>query len=1221
MRTIYIFLTFLMFFFSSCTEKKIIYINADDSTDGSISGFITDKKNNAIARAQITVDSDSTLTAQTDSSGFFTITKVKPAEYQLTITHPDYDTNYAPSILVSAGLHDILSDTIRLSYLFYILKGAVTDSKGAPVSDCGIATSDEANSILSDMAGQYVLNRVPRKTPVKLFFAKQNVGNKIYLLDSCVLNDTTLLPVIALQEGGGTVSGTVYDADGAPLAGITVEAIGGGLSTVTDENGNYTLSNIPPSDPSVQISVTDPSGLGGGTTGFTVSEGEAISGMNIQLHNQASDTNGITVYAYDMTVPDTSTYITITAQAMTKGTDAITRYEWFAGQDTIPLDTTYDSSWKVLLTHLMALSSNTLSPDSTIFIPLSVCAISAGGNRSAPATFLLSVISSVISASLTGGTSLDSVENPITVTTGHPVYFKVNYKAPFGGISQLLLDFGDNTNTTDLTDSIPDMLIHIYTTQGQYTATLNLYPDAGDTLTYTLPITVEPNLIPTPQLRFPLNNDSNETADTQYVLSWYAIPDTEISYTVYLDTVKPPVHILAESITDSSIAAFPISNKMYYWRVKAENHSGKFAYSSLWNFIHLELNTNKAPYFLTDPSEFIDTLITGELYTARLSTVDPEGDPVNLTLLDAPQNLSLTDSMVSWLTTPGDTGEHFISVEAADTNGKSDTLQWRILVRDSNTVIEPNTPPVFLTTADSLPDTVYSEKTFTYTLQAFDKDIDSLIFSAPGAPEEIQITGNIISWRPIDTVTLSRTILLKVSDGKSFSDPLVWKVHIAPISSRHLKSISLSTGALSPNFSPLVYNYTAIVPDGTKTISLTTTSISNDTKLWLNGKDLLPGSTSELLQLHPGKNNITVNTRDPDGDTATYHVHVYRSGLVLQDSTPLWNTKVGGIQIKTFKDTLFVAFRNPIKITVLKYHAGIWNYVGTPQFSMEVGNSMNNTFQLIIDTNGRISIFSRLEDWFFNGTRWENMGSKGFSIYEGVNMHPDYAIDSLSPFMVLTNDYTHKTNIRKYDAYQNEWSVVGATSFSTYTYAWSTIAVYNEVPYVIQSNNDYSKYMGLYAWKYNGDEWEVLGSKGFASGAWAQIAVDKTNGKVYTLYKSALNQLSLMQYDDQKNKWIRIGTSDFITDYIYPEKNFTFSVFNGIIHITYSKNDNQVAFARFYDNGTALPGYADVSSYRIGKYAYLVSGETAYIAFEDINRSGYLTVLRYIDYKKVLSLD
>lgn len=43
-----------------------------------------------------------------------------------------------------------------------------------------------------------------------------------------------------------TVSGTVYDTNGEPLVGVTILVQGTSVGTVTDMDGNFTLTNVDP---------------------------------------------------------------------------------------------------------------------------------------------------------------------------------------------------------------------------------------------------------------------------------------------------------------------------------------------------------------------------------------------------------------------------------------------------------------------------------------------------------------------------------------------------------------------------------------------------------------------------------------------------------------------------------------------------------------------------------------------------------------------------------------------------------------------------------------------------------------------------------------------------------------------------------------------------------------------------------------------------------------
>lgn len=74
-----------------------------------------------------------------------------------------------------------------------------------------------------------------------------------------------LLVLIACTPGIGRISGTVIDAQGEPVSGAMVQVAGN--SIVTDEEGKYTIPEVPIGEYSVAVSKVD---VGSITTECTV---------------------------------------------------------------------------------------------------------------------------------------------------------------------------------------------------------------------------------------------------------------------------------------------------------------------------------------------------------------------------------------------------------------------------------------------------------------------------------------------------------------------------------------------------------------------------------------------------------------------------------------------------------------------------------------------------------------------------------------------------------------------------------------------------------------------------------------------------------------------------------------------------------------------------------------------------------------------------------------
>ncbi|MDP4152432.1 MAG: cadherin-like beta sandwich domain-containing protein, partial [Bacillota bacterium] len=92
-----------------------------------------------------------------------------------------------------------------------------------------------------------------------------------------------------------------------------------------------------------------------------------------------------------------------------------------------------------------------------------------------------------------------------------------------------------------------------------------------------------------------------------------------------------------------------------------------------------------------------------------------------------------------------------------------------------------------------------------------------------------------------------------------------------------LKSLVLSAGTLSPDFSKTVYTYTAAVENSVD--SVTVTAVPNDTKIsgmTVNGSGLKSGTASSAIALAEGANTLAVLVKAEDGTAKTYTITVTR---------------------------------------------------------------------------------------------------------------------------------------------------------------------------------------------------------------------------------------------------------------------------------------------------------------------------------------------------------
>lgn len=134
-------------------------------------------------------------------------------------------------------------------------------------------------------------------------------------------------------------------------------------------------------------------------------------------------------------------------------------------------------------------------------------------------------------------------------------------------------------------------------------------------------------------------------------------------------------------------------------------------------------------------------------------------------------------------------------------------------------------------------------------------------------------------------------------DGKSRGNPPTMGAYEGTVDI-YLRSLTLSSGPLTPVFTRTVTAYTARVANDVASIVLTPTASSPTAVLTVNGAPVVSGSPSSPIALNVGPNAITVTVATADGlSTRNYVVTVTRTGadlasLVLSSGplTPLFAT-------------------------------------------------------------------------------------------------------------------------------------------------------------------------------------------------------------------------------------------------------------------------------------------------------------------------------------------
>jgi hypothetical protein len=126
------------------------FLAVDAQNTGSIKGFVYDKSNGEAVPFSNVYLKGTVIGSHTDLNGFFSVTKIPPGDYTLTITNLDFDTIKAP---VSVKADDIISKK------FFAFKGGI-HLEEIEVSAGNAEKTDKANVAVQKI-DPVVINRLP----------------------------------------------------------------------------------------------------------------------------------------------------------------------------------------------------------------------------------------------------------------------------------------------------------------------------------------------------------------------------------------------------------------------------------------------------------------------------------------------------------------------------------------------------------------------------------------------------------------------------------------------------------------------------------------------------------------------------------------------------------------------------------------------------------------------------------------------------------------------------------------------------------------------------------------------------------------------------------------------------------------------------------------------------------------------------------------------------
>lgn len=311
------------------------------------------------AIAQTTTDGDGSYTIAA-RAGTYVVAFTPQTQDNLLTEYYDDSADFAGATPVTVAVgHDAVGIDAQLTAAGSIT-GMVTGSDGAPVAGAAVEALSQTGGLLpstvTDAEGHYTLTAIPdgayvvRFTPAPL--ANPAAGLLIqYYSGATTVEQATRVQVVAGQvtdhidaalSAGGSITGTVTDAQGLPVPDVTVyprHAAGGTLPyATTGPDGTYVIEGLPTGDYTV---IFNPSQAPGGllsefydnaptpeqATLAHVAAGQATTGIDAALAAGGSIEG--TVTANSVPVPSALVYAFswATGYSMTVTTDGTGNYQ------------------------------------------------------------------------------------------------------------------------------------------------------------------------------------------------------------------------------------------------------------------------------------------------------------------------------------------------------------------------------------------------------------------------------------------------------------------------------------------------------------------------------------------------------------------------------------------------------------------------------------------------------------------------------------------------------------------------------------------------------------------------------------------------------------------------------------------------------------------------------------------------------------------------------
>ncbi len=294
------------YLFANSSAAANIQLTASGSIKGTV--FATNGTT-PVGNANVVLSGSALATATTNEAGQFSFSFVPVGVFTLDATDSSGNRGRSTGSISKTG------NIVQSNVTFLgqgTVSGLVTDSSQNPVPNAAVSLTSGSlfggvSTTATDSGGNYSLSSI--------FVGPFNVAANSSALQlggtnsGTITTDQQSVTANITLAASGTVSGTIFHADGVTPDPNAQVVLSDGATTQADGNGLYTLSFVPLG--TYTIAVTDPSDGDQGTASVTLSSQGQVQPVNINLNGQGT----VTVTVIDaLSNPDANAIVALTGQ-------------------------------------------------------------------------------------------------------------------------------------------------------------------------------------------------------------------------------------------------------------------------------------------------------------------------------------------------------------------------------------------------------------------------------------------------------------------------------------------------------------------------------------------------------------------------------------------------------------------------------------------------------------------------------------------------------------------------------------------------------------------------------------------------------------------------------------------------------------------------------------------------------------------------------------------